>query len=263
MEKHFEILKETIRSHCQGKRVLFIPNRGNWGDALIRSGTLKFLHEARIDFTEIRKLDPTKIHQLEKQHLILYGGGGAWCNVWDHSGIVAELSQSNTVIVLPSTFELQPRFENTLFFSRDRFTSLQNVPKATFCHDMAFYLGIDFHPKKAGKGEGYFFRTDPESTNCIQLPKKNRDISRLGKHLSRVTGFFRIVNRYERIFTDRLHVSIAGCLLGKEVHFYPGSYFKNEAVFKSSMEEQFEFVHFHKDFALPHRDEMSSRRASQ
>ena len=31
-----------------------------------------------------------------------------------------------------------------------------------------------------------------------------------------------------KIFTNRLHLAIAGFLLNKEVHFYPNNYYKNE-----------------------------------
>ena len=41
---------------------------------------------------------------------------------------------------------------------------------------------------------------------------------------------------------DRLHVAILACLLHKRVHFYNGGYFKNEAVFRSSMRDYFDDV---------------------
>lgn len=41
---------------------------------------------------------------------------------------------------------------------------------------------------------------------------------------------------------DRLHVAILACLLHKRVHFYKGGYFKNEAVFRSSMRDYFDDV---------------------
>ena len=44
------------------------------------------------------------------------------------------------------------------------------------------------------------------------------------------------------IHTDRLHVAILACLLHKRVHFYKGGYFKNEAVFRSSMRDYFDDV---------------------
>jgi exopolysaccharide biosynthesis predicted pyruvyltransferase EpsI len=45
--------------------------------------------------------------------------------------------------------------------------------------------------------------------------------------------------------TDRLHVAIASSLMGKEVHLYAGSYFKNKEVFLSTLKEYFPNVLFH------------------
>jgi exopolysaccharide biosynthesis predicted pyruvyltransferase EpsI len=45
----------------------------------------------------------------------------------------------------------------------------------------------------------------------------------------------RAIDRFETIRTDRLHVAIAGAVLGKAVVLYPGSYFKNRAVYDFSL----------------------------
>jgi exopolysaccharide biosynthesis predicted pyruvyltransferase EpsI len=248
MLEEYNTLRETILSHGFGKDIVYLPNRGNWGDALIREGTLRFFSDSQITFTELKKVNAKTVGQLGEGKLILIGGGGAWCSIWDHSaGIVESLVSRHTVIVLPSTFELKPRFKNTIYFSRDRFESMENVPGSFFCHDMAFYLKRKYQFKKHGKGKGsgFFFRTDPESKFSMKPMKSNQDISTKGNERTNTQRFFRKVGKYEVIFTDRLHVSIAGCLLGKEVHFYPGSYFKNRAVYRSSMELQFKKIYFH------------------
>lgn len=248
MFEEFHTLRETILSHGSGKDIVYLPNRGNWGDALIREGTLRFFSDSQITFTGLKKVNVKTVSQLGEGKLILIGGGGAWCSIWDHSmGILESLASKHTVIVLPSTFELKPRFKNTTYFSRDRFESMENVPGSFFCHDMAFYLGRKYQFKKhdRGKRNGFFFRTDPESKFSMKSMKSNQDISAKGNERSDVRRFFRIIGKYEVIFTDRLHVSIAGCLMGKVVHFYPGSYFKNRAVYRSSMEFQFKRIYFH------------------
>ena len=119
---------------------------------------------------------------------------------------------------------------------------------ALFCHDMAFYIGERVTTRDAGTGKGYFFRTDKESSKGLRLPESNNDLSTKGNHLRDVSAFFKAINEFQVIYTDRLHVSIAGCLLGKQVHLYPGAYFKNRAVYESSMRGNFEKVHFHDDF---------------
>jgi exopolysaccharide biosynthesis predicted pyruvyltransferase EpsI len=43
------------------------------------------------------------------------------------------------------------------------------------------------------------------------------------------------LEEYKVVNTDRLHVAILASLLGKEVNFYPNSYYKNEAVYNYSL----------------------------
>jgi hypothetical protein len=178
---------------------------------------------------------------------VIYGGGGAWCKLWDHSRHVNILKRRFKVIVLPSTYELSYSIPNTIFFCRDRFESKQNMPNAIFCHDMAFYIGKEFLQNGKGSGKGFFFRYDQESSNRIKIPSCNNDISLKGNHLKEVSPFFDEINRFAVIYTDRLHVSIAACLLRKEVHLYPGSYFKNKAVYMSSMKDYFKNIYFHEE----------------
>lgn len=90
------------------------------------------------------------------------------------------------------------------------------------------------------------FRTDREQTGVV-LPDDNVDISRLfafGTHTEAVAryathAFLAYIDRYEEVRTNRLHVCIGAALLGKEVRFYPNSYFKNEAVYEFSLRDRF------------------------
>ncbi len=258
MQDKFTILKEILKAKCDRGYVYYLPNRGNWGDGLIRYGTLKLLKDANIDYKELNSLEKDRLFPLVKGGIVIYGGGGAWCKRWNHSNdIVKMLTEKCNVIVLPSTYEFTYPIPNTFFFCRDIFESKQNMPNATFCHDMAFYIGKQFLKKGKGVGKGYFFRYDSESANRINVPSDNNDISRKGNHLSEVSQFFDEINKFAVIYTDRLHVSIAACLLEKEVHLYPGSYFKNQAVYLSSMRDYFENVYFHERFDLPIQHEVS------
>jgi exopolysaccharide biosynthesis predicted pyruvyltransferase EpsI len=45
----------------------------------------------------------------------------------------------------------------------------------------------------------------------------------------------RVIMRFSAVRTDRLHVAIAGALLGKRVELYAGSYYKNRAVYDFSL----------------------------
>ena len=90
------------------------------------------------------------------------------------------------------------------------------------------------------------FRTDKERTE-IRLPFGNMDLSKLFKcgvdtpkqALCSTQMVFRFINCYDEIRTNRLHMAVAGALLGKDVKFYPNSYFKNEAVYQFSMKDRF------------------------
>lgn len=90
------------------------------------------------------------------------------------------------------------------------------------------------------------FRTDKERTD-IRLPFGNMDISKLFKCGTEAPGpalcatrlIFRFIDQYEEVRTNRLHVAIAGALLGKRVKLYPNSYFKNSAIYSFSIKDRF------------------------
>ena len=259
MQSSFINLEKILKKKCRGAPVYYLSNPGNWGDALIRQGTLKFFDKIGLDFKELSykelvELELTKNRKslfslFRKKPTVIYGGGGAWCKLWNHSvKYIDKLKDRYNIIVLPSTYESSYSVPNTTFFTRDKYESIRNMPQSTFCHDMAFYIGDDFVSGQKGKGEGYFFRTDKESAKQIDIPSGNYDISLAGNHLSEVAPFFEALDQYSTIHTDRLHVSIAAALLGKKVHLYPGSYFKNKAVYLSSLKDNFDNVIFHKDF---------------
>lgn len=247
MEKEYKDLEKLIKSNISGKEVYYVANSGNWGDALIREGTLKFFRDIQLEYTELRLFRKDWIIPFIKGGTVIYGGGGSWCNSWHTSErYVRAFSKRLKVIVLPSSFEYSYDIPNTIFTCRDKFESQEKMPGTLFCHDMAFNLGrMSFKP---GRGTGYFFRTDKESKGEITIPKNNRDISKEGNHFSEGITFFKKIANYSVIHTDRLHVAIAACLLERELHLYPGSYFKNHAVYKSSIEPFFDNAHFHDKF---------------
>ena len=95
----------------------------------------------------------------------------------------------------------------------------------------------------------YCFRDDPEKTG-IPLPKDNLDVSRIYKQeigylplvyysASKMT---RLINKYDEIYTNRLHAAIIGALLGKKTYFYPNSYYKNQAVYEHSLKDHYPSV---------------------
>lgn len=97
------------------------------------------------------------------------------------------------------------------------------------------------------------FRTDVERTG-IKLTKDNIDLSvrfgygtnselRASYASNRLLTF---INKYNEIRTNRLHICIAGALLGKKVKFYPNNYFKCESVYQHSIKDRFPNVQWMK-----------------
>ena len=54
-----------------------------------------------------------------------------------------------------------------------------------------------------------------------------------------VREIFRILRRYGTVNTNRLHIGVAGALLGLNVNFYDNNYGKNAAVYEFSMRDRF------------------------
>jgi exopolysaccharide biosynthesis predicted pyruvyltransferase EpsI len=90
------------------------------------------------------------------------------------------------------------------------------------------------------------FRTDKEATG-IELPAANFDLSKLyegwvaPEAFARIAtrDFLAVADRYDEIRTNRLHVGIAGALLGKRVVLHDNSYGKNRAVWAHSLAGRF------------------------
>ncbi|MFW6075873.1 MAG: polysaccharide pyruvyl transferase family protein, partial [Chloroflexota bacterium] len=91
------------------------------------------------------------------------------------------------------------------------------------------------------------FRNDKESAGHPH-PTPNLDISKVLKRSGLLTPdvaarvarrFLHIIGRADKVWTDRLHVAIAGGMLGIPTVFFPGNYFKNRAVFEFSLQQRF------------------------
>jgi exopolysaccharide biosynthesis predicted pyruvyltransferase EpsI len=219
---------------------------GNLGDALIRKGTLSFFKKYNIRIREVRGLRNTPVTELVlsalRRPVWIYGGGGAWIDIYTAKRVVKRSSYiSSKVYVLPSTFGTVIKDRRNRYYARDKFESLENCPQATFCHDMAFYA--DLEPSPITQPEGNFFRLDPESAGA-PVPPGNRDISGEGRTYDSLEDFCHGISSCAIVNTDRLHVAIAGALMGREVNLYDNSYFKNRAIYHSSIKDHFPNVHY-------------------
>ncbi|MDW1925168.1 MULTISPECIES: polysaccharide pyruvyl transferase family protein [Vibrio] len=88
------------------------------------------------------------------------------------------------------------------------------------------------------------FRCDREiNSNILVSRKKHNDISAVARFAAggvdesfySAKKFLELIDLYEEIFTDRLHVVIAAGILGKRVFAYSNSYYKVEGIIEYSM----------------------------
>lgn len=112
---------------------------------------------------------------------------------------------------------------------------------------LSWLTGRDLKEPAAGNGGALnCFRTDREKSGIV-IPRDNIDVSArfaYGTHSEPVCRYtsallLRFIDRFEEIRTNRLHIAIAGALLGKKVQFHSNSYYKCQAVYDYSMKDRF------------------------
>ena len=249
-QPEFDALATHLAELTQGRDVHFLLSAGNWGDSLIREGSEQFLKKHGIAYKKHvspayfsrnifeKRRNWRNWFKNYKESILIYNGGGAFCKYYDRSPLIKSLAKRfYKVIILPSTFELPVQFpDNVVVYVRDQFESLQNVKGARFCHDMAFSL--DLRGSEPTNDEGYLFRKDIESTSST-FSDQNCDLSAQGYHTTPINGFVEGIAKFKTIHTDRLHISIAGSLLGRNVNLYANNYFKIRAIYHSSIENHY------------------------
>ena len=232
----FAELAEQIKSLS---RFQFVWAPGNWGDAIIRSGTLLFFQQLGVSYTQIT--DPT---QADPSLPAVLSGSGGFCKFWNWSPWATKmlLQRCPKVIVLPSSYEaasldLASESGRLMLYAREMvsYAQVQSRYQSAFCPDMAFWN----QPADCGAAirEELLnaFRTDRESRGYHLNYTGNRDISLECDHLGDSRRFFQEIAAYARVCTDRTHVAIAAAMLGRPVDFFPNAYHKNESLFESTL----------------------------
>ncbi len=255
----------------QLKEFTYIPNPGNVGDMLIACATMQLFEQNKIKYNIFKYDRPVSEH-------IVYGGGGIWTQSYKNDWIrfVEMFKKAKRIIILPSSFNNCPELievldERFVVFCREEksynyLKSADTKAKIILEHDMAFHTIVPQVPDK--------YRNRQKITSVMEyvmdiiLPNyaflMRQDCESYGKYktqldVSALTGgcentsknwanfcsalMFHIVDQAETIVTDRLHVAIAGLLLGKEVYMLDNTYGKLSAVYNHSM-KQFKNVHF-------------------
>ena len=154
LRRPFEELAEALLQAAGGHEVIFLQNVGNFGDSLIRYGTMRFFEDIGLRYREydmVRRVQRYMafgegiIDRLRHRHLFVYSGSGK-----DGPTLVREVSKmfiGNTPPIKTFSYFQLPfsifGLPNDIpVFVRDRFESHQVVQQARFCHDMAFYLAL-------------------------------------------------------------------------------------------------------------------------
>jgi exopolysaccharide biosynthesis predicted pyruvyltransferase EpsI len=254
---------EDIFTCLAPHNVYYLPNPGNGGDAIIAAGTYEVAARQGCQLTYVPRSQQPFFDASGK--IVLYGGGGNLVEMYTACRSAMERFHKTALlfVVLPQTVsgnaDLLPKLgDNVVVICRERYSYdyVRNIaPGLTvlLMHDAAFYYPIRLKSlNKIAEGRVAFcFRTDGESTGG-PLPPGNVDISSFypanGEHrdfeLVAARLMLSYLNGFQEIFTDRLHVAIAGALLGKKVYLYPNSYYKNRAVYEYSLQGNFPNVHW-------------------
>jgi exopolysaccharide biosynthesis predicted pyruvyltransferase EpsI len=249
-DDRFAFLRSRTLEICEGRSAIFVPNSGNWGDALINQGTFQFLRTIRLNARIVSRpqIAAGAIGDDDlRSRVLITPGCGAWCRNWSSARdfVQANHAKFAHVLVYPTTFELpaiESNAENITYFRRDTAESSLTVPNSHFCHDMAFFLRLRVHDPRQLVGVGNFFRTDQERNPLARVPERNIDLSAAGHEFSNSKMFFDIISAYRRIRTDRIHIAIAGAMIGREVELYAGNYWKAQALFESSLKPHYSNV---------------------
>lgn len=252
---YFDRLAETIRNRAKYGKVIYMANPGNYGDGLIRNGTLEFFNYYGITYEEVPIVQRgDKYKTLSRgyldfgdRNLFVYGGGGAWGNAYSFGfGMIKKLSRlTKNIVVLPSTYQVfSGRFPG-IYFRRDNEESWRAAPDSIFCPDMAFFsiaaeLDKPYVSRVQTKERQYLFRNDKESGLNRDIPAVNYDLSATAREADDVSVFLDHVASASLNVSDRLHIAVASLICRRKVIFVSNNYFKNRAVYEASMEGQFD-----------------------
>ncbi|GAA3541903.1 hypothetical protein AFL01nite_25540 [Aeromicrobium flavum] len=243
-EAPFQDLHEVVRDRVGDGTFHFYPSPGNWGDSLINRGSREFFQHLGLTCTEHERSDlDTLDPETTAGTTAVVGGGGGWNRNWISTVAFTErvASMYRDVVVLPSSYDLdllpETGLENAVLFSRAELSGTEKASGSPlrFCHDMAFFCELPEAPDRTLPYPLIALRRDKERHHLAVDPDRNFDISLLGTAHTDAGGFFDIVGRFEELYTDRLHVAIAGAMLGKSVFLLEGNYGKSEGVFRGSL----------------------------
>ncbi len=224
--------QEILQAVGDRPDLVLVRTPGNLGDELVWAGTRALLSEHTYREIGVDELPAAS------GHTVLICGSGGFCHphhgLMPHVLAIAEM-RFERVVLLPSSFDtsvdvVREALEHTqaVIFAREQesYGRVQSLCAARLAHDCAFFF--DYAPyQQTGSGVLRAFRTDAESAGERPVPPDNNDISLTASTLEH---WLHTISHHAVVQTDRAHVMIAAALLGKEVEFDSGSYFKVPAI---------------------------------
>jgi hypothetical protein len=237
---------KNLFSSFSGKEIMVLLHRGNIGDGLIQEGTRTLLRKCGISYKEF--LFPQEV----SGKILLISGCGAFSHDWD-SGIKYArryLDFFDRIYILPTSFDVASSkikiflagLSKKIFVycrehdSFDKIKAIVPFQENIFLDkDMGFYIDYNMW-KKNGKGILLAFRKDKERNReiicrltimihkiqAVLFPERtNSDV--MQGHYNEWESALEMISKFEKIYTDRVHVAITAALLGKETYIYPNA----------------------------------------
>lgn len=258
------------------RKVYFRPNSGNAGDSLINFGFYSIAEKIGLEFQEIIDDSDFDLISDDDILLLSGGGNLVpYWDAGSHL-VRKLVGYKFPIALLPQSVEGREdiiallRVQDTIFLrekiSYDFVLSLNPNCKVLLDHDLAFHsdLGVlerficpdlsyknirklayilYHYVRSRFKRDIEVFRADKESRLSVKKNKIN-DISQVARfgtgrreqNECSASWFLRVLSWYEVVETDRLHVFIAGVMLGKKIILHESSYHKIRGVYFSSVQ---------------------------
>jgi exopolysaccharide biosynthesis predicted pyruvyltransferase EpsI len=265
----------------KGKTIYYFPNPGNAGDSIINYTAYQLMRKIGIEFRIVTDSDDLQdkivFYGGGGNFVEYYTNASTFISKWhkkvnrlvvlpstinDHRELLGELGKNVDLICRE---EVSYNYVN----------KHTRKPGVFLMNDLAFLLDISQYRKDLGIPDKENFRSrlnhsllysfsqfilrngrilnsfrrDSEATG-ITIPVDNIDLARVlectemsEEAVKEITfGLLYFLDQFEQVNTNRLHICIAGILLGKKVNFFPNSYYKNKAVYDYSIKSRFNNV---------------------
>lgn len=236
----FELLKDE-------DFVITSFSKGNWGDELIRYGTLRLAKNVGLNYVNY-------INKIEKfpQSIIYLRGCGY--GLFSPSNIIPVLKLLNLnpdklVVVGPSSVvrnskvwkKLLPYKDRIIFFARELTSHIymkENIGLPRVYLDVCPSFHLKFRAK-VGNKKCLFVRTDGEGVKLpSEINPKDFDVFWDPAFAGSFSEWVNLHKQASLIVTNRCHSAILGTILKKEVKMFRNAYHKNRSIWKFCLRQR-------------------------